>query len=33
MMSPRVTMGRIRIPHVYRGAQVVLVLQETAVAR
>jgi hypothetical protein len=33
MMSTRVTLGRIRIPHVYRGAQVVFALQETAVAR
>jgi hypothetical protein len=33
MMSIRVTMGRIRIPGVSRGAQVVFVLQETAVAR
>jgi hypothetical protein len=32
MMSPCVTMGRVRIPQVYRGAQVVFVSQETAVA-
>ena len=33
MMSPRVTMGRIRIPSVYRGAEVVFALQETAGAK
>ena len=33
MMSPRVTMGQIRIPSVYRGAQVVFALQETAGAK
>jgi hypothetical protein len=33
MMSTRVTVGRIRIPYVYRGAQVVFALQEMAVAR
>jgi hypothetical protein len=33
MMSPRVTMGQIRIPSVYRGADVVFALQETAGAR
>jgi hypothetical protein len=33
MMSTRVAVGRIRVPHVYRGAKVVFALQETAVAR